>query len=130
MQRTPTGYRHQQIEVDIAGGLTPRGAQALAIAANGSSRAEVAKQLGIKKADPLFNDIFYKLNAKNMVNAIYIAVTKGYMRYLCAICLVLFGYFQTDLPIRTQTARIRIGSRHIRGTRNKRREHNINDLIA
>ncbi|WP_143872538.1 LuxR C-terminal-related transcriptional regulator [Catenovulum sediminis] len=131
MERTPTGYRYDKVEVDIKNRLSPRSAQALTLAATGMPRKQIAKELGLKQSSisSLFDALYFQLGARNIIDAIYIAVTQGYMRYLCAICLVLFSYMQTDQPIRNQTARVRIGSRHVRNNRTRRRE-NLNNTIA
>lgn len=133
IQRTQTGYRYEKVEVDTAGRISPRSAQLLACAATGKQQAECAVVLGIKphSAAVAFQRLYFQLGARNLAEAIYIAATHKWLRYTCAITLVLFTYLNDgDAFRREATARVRTTRTRTGRAKRKRDIVSLDDLIA
>lgn len=130
-KRTETGYQYNNVVVDTKDTISPRCAQALTLAASGMPTRQIAEEMNISYGTTrqTLMRLYYQLNVYTLAQAIHKAASSGMLKYLSAVFLVLFSYMSNDQPIRNQTARVRIGSRHVRNNKNKRRNQNINFIV-
>lgn len=90
IKRTKTGYQLNNIE---AGGLSPRECQILLMRCHGMRNKECARELNCSESNIKNRvvNIFFKLQAHNMNEAITKAMHVGYLRFLSLLVVLLIA---------------------------------------
>lgn len=115
IKRTENGYQLNHIE---AGGLSPRECQILLMRCHGMRNKECAQALNCSESNIKNRvvNIFYKLQAHNMNEAIIKAMHIGYLRFLSLLVVLLVAmtfptadnhqlFSRNGRPSRTQQSR-------------------------
>lgn len=107
MQRTETGYQHENWRAHLGRGLAPRQAQAMLTVANGCTQKQGAAILGISKAtfNSHISTSLYKLRAVNSSQAVGEAIRRGIITPLVLIMGLLIndGAITHDTDLRHNT---------------------------